>query len=267
MPHEALDYLQQLRVPTVMWIEHVEDDIETWVIELGKKHDYFFTSVKGMVKKYKDAGIMNCFYLPQGYQPEVYIQGTDNKIMDDTGEYILFTGKIHRRYEKRAEILNRIVGKGYRLRWYSDPVPWTWKNIGFKLKYPRLNSSHCGKPIYLKELVGKIQGANIVLGFQIQPEIELCMSNRIWTTLGCGGFFLCEYVKGMENIFTAGMHLDWFKNEEELFDKIEYYWKKPELRRKIASAGQDLVISKHKYSDRFIEMFEIINQRYPSIKL
>jgi spore maturation protein CgeB len=82
-------------------------------------------------------------------------------------------------------------------------------------------------------------------------------SNRLWLTLGCGGFFLTAYVQGMENIFENKKHLVWYHNEQECLSLAEEYLAKPEERKAIALQGYHLVHDNHTFhhfADRVISV-------------
>jgi len=255
---EIYQAAEERGVATVLWIEHIEDEIEDWVVDLAKANRYFFTSVKGMVERYQQAGLDNCGYIPQGFQPEAYGLTERETVDYEEEEYILFTGKVHRRYNERARVLERLINKGYEVKWHGERVPWTWKNLGFKMRYPGLNRSHQCKPVYFSELAEAIGRSRVVLGLQMYSDIELCISSRLWQVLGCGGFFLCQYIKGIEKIFELDKELVCYNDEEDLLEKLDYYWRQSDKRREIAAAGQKKIWGLHKYSDRFREMAKIV---------
>jgi spore maturation protein CgeB len=65
--------------------------------------------------------------------------------------------------------------------------------------------------------------------------------------LGCGGFFLTAYVRGMENYFENKRHLVWYHSETECLSLVEEYMAKPDLRRKIARQGYQRVHECHTF--------------------
>lgn len=95
-------------------------------------------------------------------------------------------------------------------------------------------------------------GAKIVLGADFTSAVEGYWSNRLWLTLGCGGFFLTRYVRGMDNFFENRKHLVWYHNERECLELAGEYLSKPQARKKIALAGYHLVHQHHTYH-HFVE--------------
>jgi spore maturation protein CgeB len=80
------------------------------------------------------------------------------------------------------------------------------------------------------------RGAKIILGADITNEVEGYWSNRLWLTLGCGGFFMTSYVPGIEK---------YFKNKTHLL--IEEYLSKPAERLRIARQGYEFVHKHHTF--------------------
>lgn len=68
------------------------------------------------------------------------------------------------------------------------------------------------------------------------------VSNRIYKIMAAGGFLLSNPWKGLEEDFIVGVHLDIFKTQKELKEKISYYLKHKKIRKKIAQAGKELVV-------------------------
>jgi len=71
-------------------------------------------------------------------------------------------------------------------------------------------------------------------------------SDRIGNFMACGTFFLTQYIDGIEDCFTKGENIEWFKTLDEMKELIEYYLKNDEKRQEIAKKGQDFIL---KYFD------------------
>jgi spore maturation protein CgeB len=128
----------------------------------------------------------------------------------------------------------REVDKRFNLKiWGSG-----WEKVGMTAVAPNA---------YASEYRKICAGAKIVLGWNIDPTVDLYFSNRTWYTLGCGGFLLTLYCPSLEELFMRGGHLDWFESTQECCEKIEYYLQHPERREKIAAAGYDLAHGQYSY--------------------
>ena len=106
--------------------------------------------------------------------------------------------------------------------------------------------------VYASEYRKICAGAKIILGWNIDPTIDLYFSNRTWYTLGCGGFLLTAYTPSLEELFGRGKELDWFESVGECRDKIEYYLQHDEERQEIAKAGYQLAHNEYSY-DKMVE--------------
>ena len=106
--------------------------------------------------------------------------------------------------------------------------------------------------VYASEYRKICASAKIILGWNIDPTIDLYFSNRTWYTLGCGGFLLTAYTPNLEELFGRGEELDWFESVEECCDKIEYYLQHDEERQKIARAGYQFAHNEYSY-DKMVE--------------
>lgn len=83
-------------------------------------------------------------------------------------------------------------------------------------------------------------------------------SNRLYETLGRGGFLLHPKVEGIEEEFIDGVHLVLYDRDNmgDLISKIDYYLAHDEEREKIRKAGFELVKSKYTYKDRCKELMK-----------
>lgn len=96
--------------------------------------------------------------------------------------------------------------------------------------------------------------AAICLGVDYSKEVPFAFSNRIWNTLGCGGFYLTIYTKGMEELFKNHRHLVWADSVSEMKELADYYMSHQEEARKIAKRGFHLVQMKHTYRHRIKDL-------------
>lgn len=85
-------------------------------------------------------------------------------------------------------------------------------------------------------------------------------SDRVYETIGRGGFLIHPYIKGLEEEFTDGETIVFYEygNYEQLKEKIDYYLEHDKEREKIRRAGQKLVKTKATYDDRMKQMIAII---------
>jgi hypothetical protein len=105
--------------------------------------------------------------------------------------------------------------------------------------------------------------AKIVVGDTLAPvhadgvRHKSYWSDRVYETLGRGGFLIHPYVEGMDEEFTDAEHLVFYPygNFDALQAAIDYYLAHPAEREQIAKAGQAHVAANYTYHRRLREAF------------
>lgn len=148
-----------------------------------------------------------------------------------------------------------VGSKGYHHEWQWRPelIDWLSKNYAN-------NFTHVGGD----GMTGTIRGLslNAVYGTsKIAVGDSLCLnfdypyywSDRVYETLGRGGFMIHPYISGMEKHFEDGKHLVFFKfgDFEDLKSKIDYYLEHDDEREAIRKAGHEHVKANHTYKNRW----------------
>ena len=82
---------------------------------------------------------------------------------------------------------------------------------------------------------------------------------RVFEIISVGGFVLTEDSDSLKHFFIPGEHLDVFKNEKELLEKIKYYLKNDRVRVRIAKNGKKYFNKKYKHSKYFPELIRVIS--------
>lgn len=85
-------------------------------------------------------------------------------------------------------------------------------------------------------------------------------SDRVYETLGRGGFLIHPYIEGMDEEFVDGVQLAFYKHGDfkELKAKIEYFLKKDDIREQIRHAGHAFVKKNCTYTQRMEQMLETV---------
>jgi spore maturation protein CgeB len=82
----------------------------------------------------------------------------------------------------------------------------------------------------------------------------------MYTAVGCGAFYLCQHVEGIEEVLVPGKEIVTFRSEQEMIDMITYYLKNDKERKRIAETGRDRILKDHTYEIRTREMLRIIEK-------
>jgi len=102
-----------------------------------------------------------------------------------------------------------------------------------------------------------VVGDSLCLNF----ERDHYWSDRVYETVGRGGFLIHPYIVGLEEEFTAGEQLEFYtyKDFDGLYELIDYYVKHPEEARAIADRGQAYVRENCTYHNRLQQALEIMD--------
>ncbi len=81
-----------------------------------------------------------------------------------------------------------------------------------------------------------LQQSKIVLNISRSTfyGVETGLNLRIFETLASGGFLLTDYCDELKDLFSIGEHIETYRDSEDLNDKVSYYLKHEESRKKIA---------------------------------
>jgi len=241
---ECLKELKDLGIPTMtyhldLWfgIERQKDLEEDGFYEnIG----HFFTVDKLMANWFNENTDVKGHYLQAGvFDEECYIQEVTDELREQSIiKDVVFVGS-----------------KGYHYEWQWRPqlINWLRETYGD-------NFTHVGGD----GDTGTIRGKNLNATYTISKVAvgdSLCLnfdypyywSDRVYETLGRGGFMIHPYIKGMEKHFEDGKHLVFFKfgDLDDLKSKIDYYLEHDEERENIRRAGHQHVKQNHTYKNRW----------------
>jgi hypothetical protein len=205
------------------------------------KHiDHFFTVDGKMANWFNTQTDVKGHYLPAGvYDKECTY--TPSKLKEE----VIFVGS-----------------KTYHSEW-----PYRPKLINF------LNKTYGARfSLYGKEGLGIIRGqelnnlyasTKIVVGDTLCPNFNYpdYWSDRIYETLGRGGFLIHPYITGLEKEFEDRKHVVFYEynNLNQLKQLIDYYLEHEEEREEIRRSGHELVKNNYTYKNRWEEILKELN--------
>jgi len=223
------------------WFEEAPESI----CRRARLADLFLLSHTGQFDMYRKAGIDRIAWLPQACDTDAYrpAASAGERFHSDVG----FIGSPSSRGFDRSRLLERI-DEEFDLKIWGP----RWSTCGQRFRHA------FDREIYPAEYAQICAGARIVLGCDISWHVTLYFSNRLWLTLGCGGFYLTNYLPQLETLFENHRHLVWYHSPEECLELIRHYLPLEDERRRIAKAGLELVRSKHTYFHRANSLAEIV---------
>lgn len=168
-----------------------------------------------VTEDFKKSGA-RAYWITQGVDTDIFKPKQVSKIYD-----IVFVGT---KTTKRSRCINALKKAGICVTCFGKG----WDNDS----------------IYQEALVDIYHKTCIVLNF-CRPGAGF--SIRVFQAMGTDSFLLSEYCPDLEVFFERGVHLDWFSETEEMLDKVRYYLKYEESRKRIAATGCQLAHEKYSW--------------------
>ncbi len=255
LPSSDFEYLRRF-TKVIQWYPDpvIPENLPGYV----KASDVFLTMSEGLIEEFYHFN-KNVCYLSQAFEPSYFdikeISGKDRKIFSAD---VAFVGNLgsQAQYLMRRQALEHIINAGFQLKWWGPRIPRKISTI--PLIFGKLGKAYGGKFIWGEEYARVAQLSKIFIAFDSMPHIRKSMSARMYTAVGCGAFYLCRHVDGIEDVLMPDREIVTFRDEDEMMDKIKFYLINDLLREKIAAAGRERVLRDHTYEVRVRQMLEII---------
>lgn len=249
---------QELRqfARVIMW--YPDPVIPEWLPQYVKASDIFFTMSEGLVEEFRKLN-RNVFWLSQAFEPSFF---EAKKISsDDKRRFsadVTFVGNLgsKKQYLSRRTALEKVINAGFKFKWWGPKIPRKLSTI--PLIFGKIGRAYGGKFVWGKDYAKVARLSKIFLAFDSMPDIRKSMSARMYTAVGCGAFYMCQHVAGIEDVLTPGREIVTFRSDDEMIDMIRYYLSRDEERRRISEAGKLRVLKDHTYEVRSRQMIEII---------
>lgn len=258
---KVLDLLKEQGIPTVsyhldLWLG-LEREKELVEDPIYKHIQWFFTVDKKMAEWFNKNTEVKGRFLPAGvFHEECFLKLRATEPEND----IIFVGS-----------------KGYHPEWPWRPqlIDWLAKTYGDKFKHYGGDGLGVVRELELTELYNNSKiaiGDTLCLNF----DYPYYFSDRLYETIGRGGFTIFPYIKGLEDEFD--ILPNYTKDEEheddnielvtykfgdfkQLKDKIDYYLKNPKKREDIRRRGFEKVINNYTYKHRWQTIIdEVMNE-------
>jgi hypothetical protein len=194
--------------------------------------DNFFTVDKKMAEWFNSQTSVKGHYLPAGvYDKEcVYVPATFK-------EDVVFVGSktYHPEWPYRPKLINflsQTYGKRFNL----------YGREGVKM-------------VRGQDLNNLYASTKVVVGDTLCPNFNYpdYWSDRIYETIGRGGFLIHPYIPGLEKEFEDKKHVVFYEynNLDQLKELVDYYLEHDEEREQIRKAGHELVKNNYTYKNRW----------------
>jgi hypothetical protein len=244
-------------IVTVLWAtERVAAD---WVAEIAHAHDAVFHSVGGMLDELERHAVAAGFWLPLGYQDELFRVRTPRAADDESfRSEVAFVGTLDT--PGRRALIEKLIAEGFNVRWWGPPLRTNALALARYARLRRLRAAHGGRQVYGPDFARVAAGADVFLGLDGYPDVERSWGSRLYWALGCGAAYLCRKVPGIEQAFEPGRHLEVFSDDGECIEKVRRLLNKPRVRMRLSVHGRQEILANHTYRERFRRMEEITEQ-------
>ncbi len=74
-----------------------------------------------------------------------------------------------------------------------------------------------------------------------------------------GGFYLAQYSEELADLFIEGVNIEFWRNRNELLDKVQFYLRNPQMRITIANNGREYANKHHLWRNRFQDILLQLN--------
>lgn len=88
-------------------------------------------------------------------------------------------------------------------------------------------------------------------------------TRRCFEIPAAGTFMLSEFTDDLNSMFKAGVEAEYFRSKDEMLDKIRYYLRNEDARKKIAAAGRARLLKDgHEAIDRAKQVLDCLQQDF-----
>ena len=258
----SLDLIERFKESgciTILWFTMLS--LEDWMAPFARAQDFVLTNVEDHVDYFSQRGIKNIKWIHQGFSPELFEidapgPGNDEKHYADVAMIGSMGGPI---YNRRCGLVMQLRRNNIDIKWWGPHLSRQLKNIRYFSG--GVHRAWAGKEVYMKDFADVIRNTKIFIGEDADIPVQgRCLSNRSFAVMGCGGFYLCRRTAGVEFAYDVGKEIDVFDTDDEMIDKVRYYLKNEEERKRIALAGQKKVLNNYTYKNQIEKMFNWVNE-------
>ena len=241
--------------PIVTWIFDVTlggtyvKDVAPYV-KFIKNCDMFYTIDASALPELEKMGVKSK-WLTEGCYEKAHKSVVFNSIQKRKfGSDVVFLGSVGMIHPNREKVLSAIHEAGFDLSIYGDIYYPEGEEPAF------VKECHTGFAAINDQHSLICQASKVVIGVDGWPDREKSMSARVYRTLCSEAFLLTNHTVGADKMFNIGKHLDTFKDNDELMEKLVYWLSNDSEREEVAKAGQKFVLENCQFKHRLAEILE-----------
>jgi len=200
--------------------------------------DYVFTpdGDRRSADVFKQKNINHIYIKPGVFKDECYIGEFIPKYSSDVAFVGGGVGYAHKEWPYRGQLV-------------------TWLSNTYRDRYKKYG--HPEETVRNKDLNNLYASTKVVVGDTLCTNFdhEYYWSDRVYETIGRGGFIIHPFIKGMDEEFQDRKNIVFYeyKNFDQLKSLIDYYVTNENERKEIQQAGHELVKNNYTYHERLKE--------------
>lgn len=244
--HKTLRRLREARVPAISYHLDLYMPLRRWAQYKDDPYlmglDHFFTVDRLMADWLCNNTPVFGHYLPAAvYGPECYVGQPDSPHGND----VIFVGS-----------------KGYHPEWPYRPKLIDWLRNTYGARFTHVGGDGDTGTIRGDALNRVYATSKVAVGDTLCLNYDYpdYWSDRVYETLGRGGFLIHPHIQGMERTFTDREHLVFYRygDFDQLHDLIDEYLEDSDARKAIQANGQALVKTSETYSQRWESIIDTV---------
>jgi len=206
----------------------------SYLLENVPRFDCNFTFVRSAVPGLYQIGAQRAEHLHFAHDPRIHkptkLSEEDHEIYQGNVAYIGNWGPFKETWAAHlAPCGLKVWGKNWDHGDWNSPAKKCWQKPG-------------REELGLGEDMAKVCAATKVIFNLIMVENECAHSLKTFEIPACGGFMLTNRTDEQLEILEEDRHAAYYSTKEELLDKLDFYLKHDEARKKIAHAGRERVL-------------------------
>jgi hypothetical protein len=119
---------------------------------------------------------------------------------------------------------------------------------------------HVERGVHGRALADLVARSRIVVAPDA-PATDRYWSNRVYVTLGFGGFLLHPWCEGLTRQYEQYEEVAYYRSREELHEMISTYLRVPSTRAEISEAGLERTLSANLYRHRVETLLRVCRER------
>ena len=244
------------------------------IINLSSKYSYLLTDNSKINRLSNLINFKNFFLL-------ISIPKINLKInsFQERKDNIYFSGSLSNKFSYRNEILNflstyekiffriRYIPEKYKIlnyfnKWFVILFP-KLANYFYKKKILPLTNNlkfYNKNEIHGKNLFEEMANFKFTINCHSDFDNNCAINMRVFESLACGNLLFTDNHIFMKKYFINKKHLIYYRNKEDLKNKIDYYKNNLNEAKKIALNGKKILLNKHNCYIRYKEFEKILKK-------